>query len=465
VKSRGIHIRLLLAVFTLICAATFTFGALGVNITRQFMSKRFEERMSFLAKYLALNAEVGVLIGDRSALESLASNLLGQEDVARVTILDNDDTELVNIGKKVSGSLSVAETSITFKKFQDDNILFTEEVGRPSPTVETIGKVRITYSNRGIDELMGLIKRRFIYISVGLTLLAGLVFYFISRSIVLQVTQLARAARKVAGGDLELRAQPGNLPETRELALAFNAMLDSLAGSREALAKANEEVVRQNALAEMGKLTLMIAHEVKNPLSIIKSSLDILKKKPAAPSSGTMIFYMDDEIRRLNLLIEDLLAFARPATPTFRRVDLNGLIEDIVGRFELQTAQSALDIEARIPSQPVHTSADPDLLTRAFVNIIKNGLEANEGKGVVRITASCSDKSWVVDVEDQGDGIASENMDRIFEPFFTTRAKGTGLGLAFSLQVIDSHGGIITAGNREAGGAVFRVELPMVEGP
>jgi signal transduction histidine kinase len=215
----------------------------------------------------------------------------------------------------------------------------------------------------------------------------------------------------------------------------------------------------------MGKLTLMIAHEVKNPLSIIKSSLDILKKKPAAPSSATMIFYMEDEIRRLNLLIEDLLAFARPVAPTFRQVDLNGLIEDIVGRFELQTAQSAVDIDARIPSQPLHASADPDLLTRALVNVIKNGLEANEGKGVVRITATSTDNLWGVDVEDQGDGIASENMDKIFEPFFTTRAKGTGLGLAFSLQVIQTHGGTITAGNREAGGAVFRVELPVVEGP
>lgn len=111
-KKPGIHIRILLAAFALICAATFSLGAVGISITREFMESRFKDRMSFLAKYLALNAEVGVLIDDRSALERLASNLLSEEDVATVTILDNHGDKLVNISSGVSSSLRIVETPV-----------------------------------------------------------------------------------------------------------------------------------------------------------------------------------------------------------------------------------------------------------------------------------------------------------------------------------------------------------------
>lgn len=458
-KKPGIHIRLLLAAFALICAATFSLGAVGISITREFMESRFKDRMFFLAKYLALNAEVGVLIDDRSALERLASNLLSEEDVATVTILDNHGNKLVNISSGVSSSLRIVETPVISRRLRDVNLLFSLDTGVKISETESIGKVRITYSTRGIDQLMALIGRRFIFFSAGLTCLAGLIFYFISRSIVVQVTRLAQAAHRVAGGDLELRAQPGTLPETRKLALAFNAMLDSLAASRNALEEANKRIMRQKMLAEMGKFSLMIAHEVKNPLSIIKCSVDVLKKDQSLPTRSTMIGYIEDEIKRLNRLIEDFLSFARPSLPSFRVVDLNAMLKEVVTRFELQKAGTSIEIQAEISSVPCQAQADPDLLIRALSNIIKNACEANGEKGLVRITACCRQNTWIVEVEDEGKGIAPENLKKIFEPFFTTRTKGTGLGLAFAFQAINNHGGVITAKNRAEGGARFKVEL------
>jgi signal transduction histidine kinase len=112
---------------------------------------------------------------------------------------------------------------------------------------------------------------------------------------------------------------------------------------------------------------------------------------------------------------------------------------------------------------PCYAYGDADLLTRALGNIIKNAHEANREGGMVRITASCQEGTWRVEVEDEGEGIVPENLERLFEPFFTTRARGTGLGLAFALQVIRSHGGSITAENRQHRGALFRVEIPVEE--
>jgi signal transduction histidine kinase len=465
-KNPGIHIRLLGAAFLFIIIATFILNVAGVYVTRQFMHKRFKDRIVFLAKYLASNSEVGVLIRDRTGLNILALNLLGEEDVTRVTIMDNQGNILVDHNRNVRGPLSVVEAPVVFKKNRDENLLFRSDIKTPFGNIKTrgedyIGKVRITFSTHGIDQLMKEIAWEFSLLCVCFTLLGGLVFYLISRPIVRDVGQLVLTARQVGRGDLELRARPGNLPETRALALAFNGMLDSLEASRKAFERVNREMVQQKALAEMGRFSLMIAHEVKNPLSIIKSSLDVLIKDVSISPNNTMVVYIKDEIQRLNRLIEDFLMFARPVKPTIRSVDLNGMLRDIIKRFEVQQQALAIDIESGIPSTPCNADVDKDLLTRGLSNIIKNACEANSNNGRVRIDATVQDDTWMVEINDQGEGIDPKNISKIFDPFFTTRSKGTGLGLTFAAQVVKSHGGMVTAENREQGGALFRVELPL----
>lgn len=205
----------------------------------------------------------------------------------------------------------------------------------------------------------------------------------------------------------------------------------------------------------------MMAHEVKNPLSIIKSSLDILKKDHHLSSKNTMVSYMEDEIRRLNQLIEDFLLFARPIKPTFRSVDLNAMLLSIVERFEIQQSKAPGQIKSAVSSDFMDAKADRDLLTRALSNIIKNASDAVGDSGWIEIRSFYRDNIWVVEVTDNGSGIEPHHLKKVFEPFFTTRSKGTGLGLAFTAQVVKVHGGTITVKNRHEGGARFTVELPV----
>jgi len=459
-KKPGIHFRILLAAFILIGATALALSYMGASITHQFVQTRFEKRISFLARYLALNAELGILINDVSMLNRLASNLLSEKDVVGVAILDGHDEELAGVSKEIDGSFSVVETPVFLRESREESKAFKWGAGAGQGE-RPIGKVRIAYSTGDIDRLLTTMRKLFVCSSAGLACLAGLIFYFLSRSLVAPVTGLAQAARQVAKGNLDLRAQPGNLPETRELAMAFNAMLDSLDMNRKALREANEQIIRQKTLAEMGKFSLMIAHEFKNPLSIIKSSLDVLKKDFDLSSGNAMVFYMEDEIRRLNRLIEDFLTFARPVTPSFRRMDVNALLSEIVMRFELQKTGAPCEILSHIPSDPCDAYVDPDLLARAIGNVLKNALDASGDNGMVQVTATVPDNVWTVEIKDDGEGIAAENKDKIFAPFFTTRAKGTGLGLAYAFQVIEAHRGCISAKNRQEGGALFKVEIPV----
>jgi len=459
-KKIGIHLRLLLSVFALITATTFTLGYAGISISRQFIQERFEKRISFLAKYLALNAELGVLIDNKGMLNKLAASLMTEDDVARVIISNRDKRELIALSKDAPGPQFTVEEPVLLSGSESYEEMF-DSYSLPDRGTNVIGMVQITYSTVYIEQILTVMAKRFIWFSAGLTCLAGLIFYFISRSMVRPVTRLAQVAREVARGDLALRAQTGGLPETRDLAVAFNSMLDSLKSSRDELESAYQEIIHQNALAEVGKFSLMIAHEVKNPLSIIKSSLDVLKSDADLSKNDTVIYYMEDEIRRLNTMIEDFLAFARPGRPSFRQVDVSGLLREMVERFEIQKTGAGVEIHSHIEPGLRHDRMDPDMFARAVANILKNAFEANGDKGEIWVSAVREDNAVRIDIEDQGSGIDKADIHRIFEPFYTTRSKGTGLGLAYAYQVVSVHKGSVTAQNRDEGGASFRIEIPL----
>ncbi|MBU0673228.1 MAG: HAMP domain-containing protein [Proteobacteria bacterium] len=460
-KRVGIHIWLILAAVILMSSSLGAFFA-GISLFSDFAHKRFEERTVFLARYLALNSELGILIGDHMMLAELAENLLSQEDIVRVEITSREGDQLTSVTSPAfhgnGGKLLRVVVPVEVKGGADrSNPLSLEEQGLPS---EVIGQVSIDYTVAGINAMVGVIRDRFYLLSAGFVTISLLMFVLLSRFLAKPVRNLVFAAREVARGNLDLRVTPGNLSETRELAEAFNAMLDSLQQSKLALEKATQEMVRQKTLAELGKFSMMIAHEVKNPLGIIKSSLDLLKQDLQLTSDNLLVDYIEDEIHRMNRLIEDFLSFARPASPSFRESDINQLIRECVIRFELQPLGNGVDFRLHLPEGGCLLKIDPDLMTRVFSNILKNGLEMSRGQGGIDIVAEDRNNEWVCRVNDRGPGIHPADLERIFEPFFTKSAKGTGLGLAFAAQVVNGHNGRIEAENLPGGGASFIITLP-----
>ncbi len=459
----GIYPRLIIAALILISSSALAFFA-GMNMISRFTKARYEERIEFMAQYLSLNSELGILIGDQAMLAGLAGNLLTQQDIIRVVISDSHQEKLADERADSYSRLASqqnffhASAPVKIKTTRGESNTFSWE--NAAKQNNTIGQVEIYYTANEINSLLKEIRHRFflLYGALGSVLLV--MFILLSHYLVKPIRQLVSAARQVAGGDLALRVAPGSLPETRELAEAFNAMLDSLSKTNSALEKAGREMIRQKTLAELGKFSLMIAHEIKNPLGIIKSSLDILKQDFSLSSENTMVSFIEDEIRRMNKMIEDFLEFARPTSPNFRETDIIMLIRDCVLRFELQTRGLTADFQLDLPDKPVILNIDPDLFTRVFSNIIKNALQITRGTGKIKIRTENNADTWKCFICDQGPGISPDDTGKIFEPFFTTRTTGTGLGLAYVFQVIKAHNGEISAENMENGGACFCISLP-----
>lgn len=429
-------------------------------MVQSFVMSRFEKRNNFLARYLARNAELGILIDNQEMLQRLAQNLLSESDVVRVRIFNKKGQKLAEVSGPLSEPLTTSEAVVFLRSLDEESSTFPWRK-RKSSNKKNIGKVQITYSMKEINKLQQALQFRFVLLALGVACIAVFVFYFMSRSLVTPITRLAKTARQVARGQKNVRAVPDNIPETQDLALAFNSMLDSLEKSNQALEEAYQEMMQQKTMAEFGRVSMVIAHEVKNPLGIIKGSLDVLKKDLDLQDGNTMVEYIEDEIQRLNRLIEDFLAFSKPARPSFRSTELNSLLSDCILRFEIQLSEMEIKIHKDISQEAIYTKADPDLLNRALINLFKNGVEANGKIGQLWVRSFCENHAWIAEIEDQGPGIDPEIEEKIFEPFYTTRSKGSGLGLSYVSQVLTAHGGEVKVSNKPDRGAIFRISLPL----
>ncbi len=459
-KYPGIHTRVLLTAVLIISFSTFVLGVIGVRTINAFVTERFEKRIDSIARYLALNAELGVLFDEKIMLSRLAADTLKEDDIAKVEILNNEKEIMASVGSKPAANYKVKNQNVLLREFKDGEDLF--QINRISDESDTIiGNVRITYSTEGITGIVNKVKKRFAVLGVLLAFISCAVFYFISRSLVAPVWVLANAAKNISKGSVDIRVDGGRLPETRDLARAFNEMLDSLEKSRQSLQEAYQRMARQKTLAEVGKFSMMIAHEFKNPLGIIKSSMDMVTKEQKGLENNLMVAYIYDEIHRLNRLTEDFLMFAKPSEPVFSSTELNAMIEQLVDRFKIQYGEDEIRFNTHLSREKCTIEADEDLLSKAVSNILKNCAETESEKAVVEVQTFVENDKWHLEIADWGDGIPEENLETVFEPFFTTKAKGTGLGLAFSKQVVKAHGGIIYAQNRESGGAVFTLQLPL----
>jgi signal transduction histidine kinase len=239
---------------------------------------------------------------------------------------------------------------------------------------------------------------------------------------------------------------------------------------REAYLEGEDLEDQTDRLISLGELSASVAHEIRNPLTGIRTTVQfVLSKLPAADPKREDLSEVIQELDRIEQIIEDLLLFSKPKGGNKVPTDLNALLEKILDGMEGQFQSNEIKVERSLSPKLLPILLDPDLIQQVFLNLLINAVEAMPGGGELKITSTLrryrSDLYYAeVFISDSGMGIDPENIEKIFIPFFTTRSMGTGLGLPISLQIVREHGGKITVRNRTTGGATFRVSLPAGEG-
>jgi two-component system sensor kinase FixL len=221
-----------------------------------------------------------------------------------------------------------------------------------------------------------------------------------------------------------------------------------------------EQLREQTALARLGEMAAVIAHEVKNPLAGIRGVIQVIAGRlPRDSRDGTVLKDVVARIDGLNELMKDLLLFSRPPQPHVAPVDVRALVANTAGLLAEDPAVRAVRVEVHGSSPPV--IADAELLKIVFVNLLVNAAQAMQGQGVVHVSVTGHDGTCSVVFQDAGPGIPADVRDRIFTPFFTTKARGSGLGLPTAKRLIEAHSGTIAVECPQSGGTRVIVRLPL----
>jgi PAS domain S-box-containing protein len=224
---------------------------------------------------------------------------------------------------------------------------------------------------------------------------------------------------------------------------------------------AEEKLAHQAALARVGQMAAVVAHEVRNPLAGVKGAIQILmSRRPADDAELPVMRDIVARIDALSELINDLMIFARPRPPRLAAVELHAIIADAITIARRDPAAHTIDIAVEGPD--VTVNADGELIRAMLLNLLLNAAQAIRGaSGRITVVTSRRGDCAVVEVHDTGPGIPSDIRSQIFEPFFTTKARGGGLGLPIARRTAELHGGTLTVDCPPDGGTSVAIQLPI----
>lgn len=257
--------------------------------------------------------------------------------------------------------------------------------------------------------------------------------------------------------------------ESRQQAVRYRKLAETLTETNRRLEQAEADARRSERLAALGQLSAGLAHEIRNPLGVIKGSAEILNQKleAADPLTAELAGYISSEVERLNSLVSRFLDFARPSHVTMENQEIIPLIERALKSVQVEHPASNVKIERQFEKHLPSLPLDGELCERIFVNLFLNAYDAMPEGGTLRIRAQPAHaggrRGVQIDIADTGPGVSEEQQKYIFNPFFTTKKTGLGLGLSIVSKIVDDHGGWIRLISKPGNGACFRVFFPAKE--
>ncbi len=316
---------------------------------------------------------------------------------------------------------------------------------------------RVLYANRRIGELLGVPPEAL----VGLA--AKDLFQGIDAKWLRGASSESRDFRLSAEGrEVTLKAEAAQMRSDSGEVLGSVVLADAVAETED-----GEFQKKIDRLVSLGELSAYVAHEIRNPLTGIRTTVQFVSSK-LKPNDARRED-LDDvikELDRIEQIITGLLLFARPQSGRPSLCGIEAVVEKTLAGIELQLADAGVALERDFAADLPELWLDPDLVHQVFLNLSLNAIQAMPQGGTLTVTTGMrryrTRRSFVdVSFTDTGQGIPKEAMEKIFDPFFTTRSMGTGLGLSISLQIVRDHGGVITAKNNPSGGATLRVSFPL----
>ena len=278
---------------------------------------------------------------------------------------------------------------------------------------------------------------------------------WVSRKIAQPITGLTAFARNYLRNKvLQTPSVVASGGEVRELTESFVQMVRDIDQSQ-------QNLIRASKLAVVGEMASLIAHEVRTPLGILRSSAQMLQRESGISAEGRELAgFIDSETERLNRLVSGMLDAARPRAPSYGDVDLHASIEKSIALLGGQVQMKGVVITQSLLADDPVIECDDEQITQVLLNLLMNGLQILDHGGRIDVATRSDERNVFIEMADDGPGIDPAERTRVFQAFFFKREGGIGLGLVVVQQIVTSHGGDIEVSESPLGGALFRVRLP-----
>ena len=287
-------------------------------------------------------------------------------------------------------------------------------------------------------------------------------FAFFRRAFSRRFQLILQGITKISGGDFHPPFQLEWRDELGQLAQAFDQMCRRLLVRETELSQLREKLALSSKLAALGEMAAGVAHQIRNPLVVMKVSAEMLRDNfsvnDAVERYQKLTSLMIDEADTLNLVVSNFLDFARPRKITRTPASVSAVVDFCLDSLPLERFQG-ISVRPVVPENLPEIPLDRNLIGQALSNLILNALQASRPGGAVEVRAGMTDGKLCIEVQDWGEGMSPETQRSMFDPFFTTRESGTGLGLSIVHRIIEGHGGTIDVRSAPGQGATFRILL------
>jgi signal transduction histidine kinase len=298
----------------------------------------------------------------------------------------------------------------------------------------------------------------------GAVAICGALLVVLTYTVQRPMVELQQKIAELGSGDLSVSVSFAHRnDEIGDLGRNFNQMVKQLRESREEIERLHRtQMSRAEHFATLGEVATGLAHEIRNPLAGIAGVIEIIGRDlPSSSPARAVVKDVRQEIARINHIVTDLLQTARPHPPKVRKSDLNTTVEHAVMLGRQQAMGKGIEIALRKDPSLPEVEHDSDQIHQVLLNLLLNAQQAIDSKGKVEVIVERKGSSAVIEVTDNGRGIAPEQLPNIFRPFYTTKGDGTGLGLSLARRIVEDHQGRIDVTSAVGKGTTFAVVLPL----
>jgi len=466
----SIAFRISISIAVVVAASTIAVGWLILQEEKKTLESELQSKARYLAELMSHHVIEPLLYEERHAIFTLLEGSMKSAEslIVAAEVYDKNRELVVSVHKNERYThMDLApydfENSAQGPQVDEDDSKNIYHVSHPVKveTLGTIGYLRLCITKEFLLNTMEAVKKKLLLFSVAVTLVGIIFGLYMARKVLNPILLLSKGVGMVGEGEVGVEVPVVGQGEIRELSLSFNRMSVKLKELIDRIKSAQEHMVKTEKLYAIGEFSAGIAHEIKNPLTPIMMLMRRVKEEKESLSDRD-IDIIEEELNRIDKIVTEFLAFARPARGEKTKVNINEIINEVITLTKPKMDRSGISIIEKYSPELPDLTGNSDALKQVFLNIILNATQAMVGKGGdLTIETLTVDGNIRVIISDTGVGISEEDLKKVYDPFFTTKREGTGMGLALTHNIVSDHSGRIDIESTPGRGTKVKVEFPV----